>query len=604
MTDEALRAAALPADGLGELQATAEGAFWLAADPESGRRTLWHWQHGEARVLTPPECDVGSRVNGYGGGAYACLDAGVVVVDRPNQALLYQPLDGGESCQWWARPNACYGGLQSDVRRQRVLAVEELSDSLYGRQRLVAITQGNCSVLAQGADFYGAPTLSPDGKRLAWVEWELPHMPWQRSRLRLAELDAQGRIERTVGWDGGAAVTQPRFAADGELFFLSDHRGWWQPYRLKDGDVQRLSDGPADHAPTPWQLGECHHLWYGEADQMQGIVMRFAQGAGQLLHLDARGEIHARLLEEATRIIGVAYADDWLYAITQGPRHAARLERVCLEGRMYGETQCLFALDTPTGAPEPHTVTAEVGDNERVSAFVYRPDAASRAPAPLIVRVHGGPTSASYPVFDPLVHWWVGQGFAVADINPRGSGNWGRDFRERLAGEWGRLDVEDVTAMAKELIDQGVADAERLFIRGQSAGGFTVLNALASTSQFRAGASLYGVTDAPRLALQTHRFESGYLGWLLGDDEVQRSRSPRHRVADIGAPVIFFQGMQDAVVVPEQTLAMAEALRQRGVAAEVMMFEDEGHGIRRPDNRQRMIAAELSFFSAAACLEA
>lgn len=593
LLDTMPRAVALPADGLSELQATPAGAFWLAADPATGRKTLWHWAKGESRAVTPPLYDVGSRVNGYGGGAYACFDEFVVIIDNPSQQLLQQPLAGGEARPWWSRPDARYGGMIADPHRCRVLAVEEYGDGRQGSQRLVAIREGELEVIAEGSDFYGAPSLSPDGRWLAWVEWQLPNMPWQRSTLKIAELGDDGLARAINCWDGGTAVSQPRFASDGGLIVMSDHGGWWQPYRFKGETVQLLCDWPADHIPTPWQLGENHHLWQRDG----GIVVRLEEGAAHVLHLDSQGHSSARYFPDASRVAGLASAEGWLYAITQGVGHTARLERVRFG---HNEHQQLFCLATPDISLVPETLTITVGGDEWFTAFLYHGDgkeAQAGTPMPLIIRVHGGPTSASYPVYDPLVHWWMQQGFAVADINPRGSGNWGRAFRERLAGEWGQLDVEDVIALADELVAQGVADVEQLFIRGQSAGGFTVLNTLAATTCFRAGASLYGVTDAPRLAAQTHRFESGYLEWLLGDTASQRSQSPRYRVDAINSPVIFFQGDQDPVVVPEQTHAMAAALQRRDVKARVVLFDDEGHGIRHPDNRRRMFAEELAFFA-------
>lgn len=593
LLDTMPHAVALPADGLSELQATPAGAFWLAANPATGRKTLWHWSNGESRVLTPPLYDIGGRVNGYGGGAYACFDEFVVIIDNPSQQLLQQPLTGEGTRPWWSCPETRYGGLIADPHRRRVLAVEEYGDGRQGGQRLVAIREGACEVIAEGSDFFGSPTLSPDGRWLAWVEWQLPHMPWQRSILRIAELEEGGYVRAIRCWDGGTAVSQPRFASDGGLIVMSDHGGWWQPYRLEGESAQLLSDWPADHIPTPWQLGECHHLWQGDG----GVVVRLEEGAAHVLHLDSLGHSLARYFPDASRVVGLASAEGWLYAITQGAGHTARLERVRFGNN---EHQKLFCLATPELSLVSETLTVTVSGDEWFTAFLYRGDgdeARAGIAVPLIIRVHGGPTAASYPVYDPLVHWWTQQGFAVADINPRGSGNWGRAFRERLAGEWGQLDVEDAIALADELVAQGIADAERLFIRGQSAGGFTVLNTLASTTRFRAGASLYGVTDAPRLATQTHRFESGYLEWLLGDTASQRKRSPRDRVESINSPVIFFQGDQDRVVVPEQTHAMAAALQRREVKARVVLFDDEGHGIRHPDNRRRMIAEELAFFA-------
>ncbi|EPC01662.1 hypothetical protein L861_20775 [Litchfieldella anticariensis FP35 = DSM 16096] len=590
--DTALHQAASPADGLGDLRAGENGVFWLSADPTNGSRRLWYWHNGHAKALTPPELDVASRVNGYGGGAHACLGDTVVFVAGDHQMLYRQALAGGDVQPWWSQPDTRYGGLVADPTHQRLLAVEETGSARDATQCLVALSDTGRTLLVEGADFYGAPALAPDGRRLAWVEWSLPNMPWQRSQLCVADLDTAGHIERLHVWDGGGAVTQPCFTADGSLIVISDHRGWWQPYRLTGDDALAIGDACIDHVSTPWQIGECHHLWPGS----DGILMRFQEGAATLWQVDGQGQAHRQLLPDATRIVGLATTEDWLYAITQGPSHAARLVRVHLGD---GHQETLFALPTPDAPPVPTLISAAVSDNEHVTAFVYLPELHDTGILPpLIMRVHGGPTAASYPVFDPLIRWWTQQGYAVADLNPRGSGNFGRAFRECLAGQWGRLDVDDAIAMADELVNRRLVDPRRLFLRGQSAGGFTVLNTLASTRCFRAGASLYGVTDAVRLAIQTHRFESGYLDWLLGDDQAKHDASPVNRLDTFAAPVIFFQGGRDSVVLPDQTLSMATALRRQGVEAEIVLFPEEGHGIRHPANRRRLIARELAFFAA------
>ncbi|WP_052383980.1 S9 family peptidase [Litchfieldella xinjiangensis] len=598
--EAALAEAARPADGLADLRADETGAYWLAADAETGARRLWHWHGGQAHPLTPTTLDVSSRVNGYGGGAHARLGEHAYFVAGSDQTLYRVSTDSSASMphleRWWNREASRYGGLLADPVRHRLLAVEETGSAREASQALVALDATGRRVIMAGSDFYGAPALSPDGQRLAWVEWQLPHMPWQRARLCIADLNDAGDVIGHTVWDPGAAVTQPRFRPDGQLVALSDHGGWWQPYRIEDGTAHRTGTSDADHAPTPWQLGECHHVWRRDGP---GVLVRFVEGSATLWQVSGQGHDERRLLPDSTRIVGLAEADDWLYAITQGPAHAARLERIALAGPEFGSEspEVLQALPTAGDPPVPHTVTAAISPDEATSAFVYFPDTPDAGPAPLIVRVHGGPTAACYPVFDPLVRWWVRQGYVVADLNPRGSGNFGRAYRERLARGWGRLDVEDSVALADELTRRGIADPQRCYIRGQSAGGFTVLNALAGSDRFRAGASLYGVTDAQRLASQTHRFESGYLDWLLGDDDAKRRMSPIHRLSSFAGAVIFFQGERDSIVVPEQTHAMAEALRERGLTVEVVLFTHEGHGIRHPDNRRRMIASELAFFA-------
>lgn len=589
---DALHAAARPADGFSELRLGPAGVTWLARDADSGRQALWGWREadGRARRLSPPDLDVASRVNGYGGGAQAPLGDRVVLVAAADQALHALEVGRGRLVPWWSRPGCAYGGLVADPRRHRVLAVEEEGDGRQACQRLVALSPGRRRVLAAGADCYGAPALSPDGRRLAWVEWSLPHLPWQRTRLRLAELDAGGAVTACRDWDPGAAVTQPTFAADGRLVCLSDHAGWWQPWAVDGAGARPLATLAADHASTPWQLGECQHLWHADG----GVVMRLEDGAARLARVDAAGRQRAALLPDASRVIGVAGDAGWVYALTQGPDHGARLARVRHDG---SGRQVLATSGPRVAAPlAVETLVAPVGQGEAVPAFVY---GAGRGPRPLILRVHGGPTAACYPVYDPLIAWWVAQGYAVADINPRGSGSYGRAFRERLAGGWGRLDVADVEALADTLIARGIADPARLCIRGQSAGGFTVLNALASSSRFAAGASLYGVTDAVRLAGQTHRFESGYLDWLIGDAAARRAVSPLQRAAGLQGAVLFAQGCRDRVVVPDQTLRMAAALRRAGRVAEVLLFAGEGHGICHPAQRRRLIARELAFFARA-----
>ncbi|MDN3557777.1 S9 family peptidase [Halomonas maura] len=594
---DALHAAARPADGFGELRLGPAGVTWLARDADSGRWALWGWReaHGRARRLTPPSLDIASRVNGYGGGAQVPLGPWVVLVAATDQALLALEVGSGRLVPWWSRPGCAYGGLVADPGRQRVLAVEEQGEGRQGGQRLVALAPGRRRVLAEGADFYGAPALSPDGRRLAWVEWSLPHMPWQRARLCIAAFTPDGGVGTIRYWDPGAAVTQPTFAADGRLVCLSDHAGWWQPWSVDGAAARPLATAAADHASTPWQLGECQHLWHADG----GVVMRLEAGAARLARVDAAGRQRAALLPDATRVIGVAGDARWVYALTQGPGHGARLARVRHDG---GGMRVLATSGPRVEAPlAAEALAAPVGEDkaaqgEAVPAFVY---GAGGGPRPLILRVHGGPTAACYPVHDPLIAWWVAQGYAVADINPRGSGSYGRAFRERLAGGWGRLDVADVEALADALVARGIADPARLCIRGQSAGGFTVLNALASSSRFAAGASLYGVTDAVRLAGQTHRFESGYLDWLIGDEAARRAVSPLQRAAVLHGAVLFAQGCRDRVVVPDQTLRMAAALRRAGRTAEVMLFAGEGHGIRHPAQRRRMIARELAFFARA-----
>ncbi|MCY1177160.1 Dipeptidyl aminopeptidase BIII [compost metagenome] len=222
------------------------------------------------------------------------------------------------------------------------------------------------------------------------------------------------------------------------------------------------------------------------------------------------------------------------------------------------------------------------------------------AKPPLVVFIHGGPTSACYPMFDPRIQYWAQRGFAVADLNYRGSSGYGRDYRQALYLHWGEVDVEDACAVVSHLAERGLIDGDKAFIRGGSAGGYTALCALAFHQVFRAGASLYGVSDPVALGRATHKFEGDYLDWLIGDPqqdaERYAARTPLLHASNIHVPVIFFQGELDAVVVPQQTRDMVEALQHNGILVEAHYYADERHGFRKAANQAHALEQEWLFY--------
>lgn len=581
--------AAQSADGFSELKLSVSGQpHLLVSNGVSGRQELWQYALNTKQMvrLSPPGWDIASRVNGYGGGSYALLGDNPVVVARADQSLY--TLQSGVARLFFQRAGCAYGGLVPDPSRHRVIAVEEDGQGAQALQRLVAISQHGRQVLAEGADFFGAPALSPDNHAIAWVEWSLPDMPWQHSRLCLGYFKSDGSVQRHPWISQAGAVTQPQFSADGRLICMSDRSGYWQPWEVQGDQWRCLSNLAFDHATTPWQLGECQHAWWPGG----GATIRLRDGWGSL---ESATPDNPWRLPGIGRVSAVSADHAAVYALTQGPDHSTRLIRCDHQGNLVAT---LAEAGNACTTTLPIRYSAQVGLHlqEAVSAFVYPSHFC--APAALIMRIHGGPTSASYPVYDPLIAWWQSLGYAVADLNPRGSANQGRRFRERLAGEWGYLDVEDALAMANQLVFEGVADPNRLFVRGQSAGGFSVLNILASSQRFRAGTSLYGVTDAARLATLTHRFESGYLDWLIGDDLAKQAASPINRLGKHATPpILFLQGAKDNVVVASQTFEMARRLKQQGNKTDVILFADEGHGIRHPANRRHMIQREAAFYA-------
>jgi dipeptidyl aminopeptidase/acylaminoacyl peptidase len=574
-----------------ELRCGPAGLFWTLFDPADGLTTLWHWQAGEPRCLTPAGFSLRSRVYEYGGGAFCLVDGGVVFVNETDQQLYLQPLDGQP--RPLTRNSPCrYGDLWP--RARQVLAVEEEQ----GSHRLVAIAlvEGDRQVLVEGADFYAAPRISPDGRTLAWIEWSRPAQPWTETRLclRRRQEEAWGPVVTVAGGDGGESLQQPSFDAEGRLHCLSDRNGWWQPWRLDAAALRPLPATPADHASAPWQLGACNHL------PDVGLLTWLESGQGYLA--GAAGE---RLATGHSRFRQLAADAGHYYCIAAGPENGSAVLAI---DRTSGAVQVLAGGGAGLPLEEiarPQPLRFAVGAGEWAHAFFYPPrNTAYQAPEgrlpPLLVFCHGGPTSACQPVLDPRIQFWTQRGFAVADLDYRGSSGYGRAYRQRLAGGWGELDVEDAKALLLHLGELGLVDPAKAFIRGASAGGFTTLLALTGNTPFCGGASYYGVSDPLVLREKTHKFEADYLDWLIGDPERDaeryRQRTPVLRAAEIGAPLIFFQGGQDAVVVPEQTASMVAALREAGQRVECHVYPEERHGFRQAKNLAHALEAELEFY--------
>lgn len=581
-----------------------DGLYWVQYCPEDGRNRIVQLVDGRQRMLTPEGFSVRSRVHEYGGGAWCLAGDRLLFINDADQQIWLQPLPhsggGVPPMRLTDTPDSRYGDLVWDEQRRRVIAVAEQHgpDGVHNRLVSVSLHSGQLQILAQGHDFYSSPCLSPDGRELAWLAWDHPHQPWTATRLYRAVMDRDGlchAAELLAGQSGAESLFQPGFDAAGQLHVVSDRTGWWNLYRLTPGGRWcNVCPLDAEFGVAQWQLGLS--TWTCPQPGQYGCSL-VVNGAGRLLALGPGGTPR-RLVAGFSLFRSLCSDGRRLFAIAEAPDRSVAVIAVDPDG---GALEILAGGERPLhtlSLPEPFH--CGVGD-ETVHGFFFPPAAAGHEPPPLLIMTHGGPTATSYPVYRPALQYWTGRGFAVLDLNYRGSAGYGRDYRHCLAGRWGQSDVEDVTAAIAALVDQGRVDPSRIFIRGNSAGGYTTLNALASLGTLRAGASLYGVADPLALRRVTHKFESRYLDWLIGDPlskpERYRERSPLQRADAIRCPVIFFQGAQDAVVLPDQTRNMHAALKQRGVETELHLFDDEGHGFRKSANQVRVLEREFAFYS-------
>jgi len=597
--------------------------FWLEQRPrERGRTTLLMAPaHDPAAAveLTPGAWDLRSRLHGYGGGAYAVDGSDLVWVHDGDRCLWHRSLAGAatpdaEPRRLTAPPGSpgersCADGV-IDAGRRRWIGVMEAA----GRDQLVAVplAGGDPLPLHRAADFCGYPALSADGRHLAWVEWEQPCMPWERSSLWLSSVAADGSLDapRPVagsrpGPGPGLSVFQPLWIGADRLVVASDASGFWnlQLLHLARGRWRALLPMAAEFAMPQWVHGLRTTAWDGE--RLLAAACR-----------DGCWELGQVLLEapdpgdpgSAWRPLGVPFDDLAGLSAERGRLVAVASNPSTPEG--------LLSLDLASGARHHMPVAPCPLPRQAISvpeslwfaghaglpthAWFYPPAGGAAAAAPLLVKGHSGPTGMARRGLNLGIQFWTSRGWGVLDVNYGGSTGFGRAYRERLNGQWGVVDVADCAAAAAAVVAAGKASAERVAIEGSSAGGFTTLAALCFTDAFRAGASRYGVADLSALAADTHRFEAHYLDGLVGPWPAARAtydaRSPLRHAERIRCPVIFFQGLDDRVVAPEQTERMAAALAANGLPVEVHRFEGEGHGFRGAAAQIAVLECTEAFF--------
>jgi dipeptidyl aminopeptidase/acylaminoacyl peptidase len=603
-TDFSASQAVVAAGDYADLCCDDQRLLWVELYPGEGRSLVMEWTPTGVRRLTPTGFSVRSRVYEYGGGALCLLREQFAFVNEADQQLYLQPLEATDCQPLTTHPARRYGGLCADTLRSRVIAVEETHDRDQVVHRLVAIDfAGERLVLVEGADFYSSPVISPDGCELAWVEWDRPELPWTATRLGRAALNDAGEILpiRTSG--SQESIQQPFYDPRGNLGCLSDRSGYWMPWEVSlPGEFTPIPAEAADHGSAPWQQNPRHVC--ALPDGRLALCWQ-QEGFGHLALRDRLGGNAQRLAPQFTRFRALAANARYLYCVAGAPDCSAAIVQISL---VDGSLTELRSTRSPAAQPSlsrPVALTYPTGSAETAHGFLYAPcNIDVQPPAglpPLILFLHGGPTSACYPVLDHRIQFWTRRGFAVADLNYRGSAGYGRAYRNRLCGNWGVVDVEDCLNAVEYLAAAGLVDGNAVFIRGASAGGYTALASLAAAEgRFRAATSLYGVADLLSLRASTHKFEADYVDWLVGDPdrypERYRARSPLHQVERISTPVQFFQGLDDPVVPPEQTERMVQALERRGVPVACLSFPNERHGFRSPANLERALDQELLFY--------
>ncbi|MGH9942669.1 MAG: S9 family peptidase, partial [Pyrinomonadaceae bacterium] len=496
------------------------------------------------------------------------------------------------------------------VREDHAAGAEEAANTIV-RLSLGAASPQAGDVLAAGFDFYSSPRPSPDGRQLAWLCWNHPNMPWDGTELWLADFQVDGTTENARRVAGGPeeSIFQPEWSPDGRLYFVSDRSGWWNLYRLGEegGAVaEAICPTEAEFGVPHWVFG---YSTYAFASASEIVCCYIERGFSRLARLDTQtGELKP-IETPYTDISFLRVTEDGRAALFRAgsPTASARVVRLDLqtgESEVLRRSSDLHIDEGYVSAAQAVEYPTEEG--ETAHAFYYPPrnrdfSAPEGERPPLLVKSHGGPTSMAVTALNLGIQYWTSRGFAVLDVNYGGSTGYGRAYRRRLNGSWGVVDVDDCAGGARFLAEKGLVDANRCVIDGGSAGGYTTLCALTFRDRFKAGASHYGVSDLAALVRDTHKFESRYLDRLIGPyperADLYAERSPINYTERLSCPVIFFQGMEDKVVPPNQAEMMVEALRRKGLPVAYVAFAGEQHGFRRAENIKRALDGEIYFYA-------
>ncbi len=601
----------------GRVQAVGRAIYWSEGRPsERGRAPVMRWtaEDGVTELLPPPY-SARSRVHEYGGGEFLVAGGALYFVNDADQDVYAADLSGG------AEPGirrvvsiaeTRFADFTHDARRNRLIAVGEThGHAALPQNALWHIPLGEAAeearVTRQGHDFFATPRISPDGKWLAFLAWDLPAMPWDAAQLFVAVIAEDGSLSEPVLVAGGngSACFQPEWSDDGALYFVWDAAGQGNLYRWRDGaQPKQITRLDGDLSMPLWVFNAASYA--------------FLPGGKVYLSFVGRGETKSAILDLRARIL-----EPRKNGLTTATTLSAGAAGVALVGMTDEEPLCVFRDEgSATGAPQ---IIRRSGSLDIDRAFVSRPtrivipsrngevygllyppaNPNAQGPAgkkpPLIISLHGGPTSAAARGLKPRTLFFTSRGFSWLDLDYAGSTGYGRPYRDRLNGNWGVADVEDTICAARFAASEGLADAHSIFVTGGSAGGYTVLAAIASASVFRGAASYYGICDLVALQRTTHKFEQGYQSTLLGGslDEhevLYRERSAIHHINSIETPLILFQGADDQVVPKEQSIMIAGALRSKGVVVEYHEFAGEGHGFRNAETICTCLERELGFY--------
>jgi len=584
--------------GLSEIKVDSGKVYWLELQAD-GRYIIVKWD-GKLKDVTPAGYNVRTRVHEYGGGAWTVNGESVYFVNFGDQRLYHQSIETGKISALTAEDGSVSKYASLVASDHYLFFVYEIEKAPENTNYLACIDlqSKKLRILARGSDFYGDPCLYRD--QIGWLEWDHPHMPWDETRLMVGTFDGMKvKSIKQIARGKGVAVCQPKFSPRGKLHFVMDKAGmkeqdilnWWNIYAY-DGKKQAVTKELAEYGEPHWVFGQSTYDYIGE----KIVAVRKSQGK-QELRING-GKVKCIL-------------NDFFY-ISADRKYVYAIAGSGMEGICVARISNLGKVTILRKGSEVAYASKNISEAQHIAVgkgygYLYLPKnsiyrASEGDMPPLLVKAHGGPTAATSPVFSLLTQFWTSAGFAILDVNYRGSTGYGRRFRDSLLGEWGVVDAEDVANGVQELVRKKIVDGSKVVVRGGSAGGYMVQRVLTQyPNLFAAGASYFGIGDLITLVQGTHKFESRYIDNLVGvklpkGRALYRDRSPVHHLDQLKSPMIIFQGSDDKIVTPDNSRDMAAILKKKGIPYEYHEYAGEAHGFRKKKNNIDSLKKEMAFY--------
>ena len=623
---------------ISNLQAWKDGLLFLITEPSEGNINVLMYSdtNSDTKRVSPKGFNIRSKIHEYGGRPFTADGDDIFYCNFNDQEIYSQSFLSASNT--FSSPVAVtdshgdkvrYADLSIDRKRNRLIAVREdhrfIKTSVdEAKNSLIALALNTVELptgteaqttLFEGSDFLSSPNISEDGENLAFTAWQHPNMPWDNTELIVAKIADEGHLYdvQKVDGNGDSSKTQPFFVTSKKLFFLSDESGYWNlrscdlSFEQNDLKSENVYQIEADCCGPPWVTGKKNFSVINSCEVAISVV-ESCQWRLHLVNLEQKTEkiIHAQL----GSLDDIVSSEKHLFYLAADEKNYPGI---------YCESkkQLTAAIKAPLIQPkipacfnetiiaEPKHLTFQTDSGDQAFGIYYGPkNNRLKLPLdtlpPVIINVHGGPTGTALAAFNPMHQFWTSRGFAVFDLNHRGSTGYGRAFRKKLYGQWGINDVRDAINAVEHLVKHDLANADQVAIRGGSAGGYLVLACLADSDLFSAGVSYYGIADLELLTKDTHKFESRYLERLIGPYpdriELYKNRSPINKLQNISAPVLILQGKLDKIVPPNQAEMLYTRLIKRNSETQILCFDDEGHGFRKPGNQIKALNSELAFY--------